>query len=47
MNGLAKRSEQALLTQVTLAGPVKALQRVLHHITNQETKYRVNDVARI
>ena len=47
MNGLAKRSEQARLTQVMLAGPVKALQRVLHHITNQETECGANDVARI
>ena len=47
MNGLAKRSEQAPLTQVTLAGPVKVLQRVLLHITNQETECRSNDVARI
>ena len=47
MNGLAKRSEQALLSQVTLTGPVKALQRVLHHVTNQVTECRANDVARI
>ena len=47
MSGLAKSSEQALLTQVTLAGPAKTLQRVLRHITNQETECRASNVARI
>ena len=47
MNGLAKRPEQAPLVQVTLVVPVRALQRLLHHITNQETEGKANDVARI
>ena len=47
MNVLAKRSEEAPLTQVMLAGSVNALQRVLNHITNQETDCRANDVTRI
>jgi len=47
MNGLAKRPEQAPLVQVTLVVPVRALQRLLHHITNQETECKANDVARI
>ena len=47
MNGLAKRPEQAPLVPVTLTVPVKALQRVLHQITNQETECKANDVARI
>tara|TARA_B100000029_G_C16707402_1_gene641875 strand:- start:29 stop:166 length:138 start_codon:yes stop_codon:yes gene_type:complete len=45
MNGLAKRSQQAPLTQVTLADRVKALQHVLHHVINEKTECRVNDVA--
>ena len=47
MNSLAKSSEQAPLIKVTLAGPVKALQRILQHINDQETECRANDVARI